>query len=259
MFHISHCGSTLLARLVGAASDALVLREPNPLLNLILPQFRTRPDVDAFRALYSRPFSPGQPVVVKATSMVAEAATELTGPPNEGGRALFMTMAPAQFLVRQLARPSPEWAARHKERWWRAQERVPAIHGQLMPSSIARVISIAWACEASAAEAALSNIGPERAAIIDTASLEREPATILQATLAELRIDADAQAIARAIDTIISTDAKTGRPFDLTERTAQRASVLRQHAATIADELRWLHQAARGSPTLAAALDRSAA
>ena len=80
IFHIGHCGSTLLSRVLDAAPGLQALREPLPLRTLA-EAWETRGDIasrfgertaaamlDALWAFWSRPTAGGRQVVIKATS-----------------------------------------------------------------------------------------------------------------------------------------------------------------------------------------------
>jgi hypothetical protein len=75
IFHVAHCGSTLLARALDDADRSLVLREPMPLrqLGLARAAFASGPATDAWRArlrlattLAGRRYRPDAPTIVKA-------------------------------------------------------------------------------------------------------------------------------------------------------------------------------------------------
>jgi hypothetical protein len=72
IFHIAHCGSTLLARMIDRPQSGLILREPPPLRQLgVLAAGGNQSDDWAGRlmlahAMAARRFEPSQPTVVKA-------------------------------------------------------------------------------------------------------------------------------------------------------------------------------------------------
>jgi hypothetical protein len=95
IFHISHCGSTLISRLLGAHPSLLSVREPAILR--AFPQWSGTADQSLFLGLWSRTFEPGQRAILKATSFVAEiAASLLTLVPS--ARALCVYVPLATFL-----------------------------------------------------------------------------------------------------------------------------------------------------------------
>lgn len=83
IFHVSHCGSTLVSRLLAELPDCLPLREPLPLLNLAqarreLPRPASRLDAPGWDTLFalvltlaSRNYRAGERVLIKATSACA--------------------------------------------------------------------------------------------------------------------------------------------------------------------------------------------
>ena len=83
IFHVSHCGSTLVSRLLAELPGCLPLREPLPLLNLAqarreLPERTSRLDGPGWDALFtlaltlaSRNYRAGERVIIKATSACA--------------------------------------------------------------------------------------------------------------------------------------------------------------------------------------------
>lgn len=80
IFHIGHCGSTLLSRLLDTNPDVLGLREPVALRDLAIAERELGSPIgrlnrqqwegllDASMRLLGRPFSAGQQTVIKATS-----------------------------------------------------------------------------------------------------------------------------------------------------------------------------------------------
>jgi hypothetical protein len=72
IFHVAHCGSTLLARMIDSPRSGLVLREPRPLRQLgVLAAGGDRPDdwgdrLNLAHAMVARRFEPSQPTMVKA-------------------------------------------------------------------------------------------------------------------------------------------------------------------------------------------------
>ena len=89
LFHIGHCGSTLVSRLLDLIPGTLGLREPLPLLTLA--HERQRPTARIWlsrtQALLARGFADTQAVVVKPTSVVTSLADLLL--PGTGGACLL--------------------------------------------------------------------------------------------------------------------------------------------------------------------------
>ena len=107
IFHMGHCGSTLLSRLISAVSGTAALREPLPLRVLasdaaegggsLLGLEKRKERLAFFEACWAR--GPA-PVIVKATSMCTDLAADIVA---AGRRALFIYQTPALHLAALLA------------------------------------------------------------------------------------------------------------------------------------------------------------
>lgn len=106
IFHIGHCGSTLLSRLVSAATDTQPLREPLPLRTIALDRAHGRAaffagqSMRARLGLFERVWARGlSKVVVKATSV----CTNLMGMVNPAAPMVFIVQQPETHLAALLA------------------------------------------------------------------------------------------------------------------------------------------------------------
>lgn len=145
IFHIGHVGSTLLARLIGARTEAFfVLREPAPLraattnplqLPLLLP-------------LLARTWRAPQRAVVKVTSFVSELAVELLRA-SESARALFMYVDPATYLRSILIGDNSraEALALAAARRARLLRRLALPGWPYEPRSEGEQVALSWLCE----------------------------------------------------------------------------------------------------------------
>lgn len=114
LFHIGHCGSTLISRLLDALPGLLGLREPLPLLELAMrhaqaetPEARTRFDDDLALtlALLRRGFPDTRSILVKPTSVVAVLAPELLAR-SPASRAIALSMKLRPWLALMLRDPT---------------------------------------------------------------------------------------------------------------------------------------------------------
>jgi hypothetical protein len=107
IFHVSFCGSTLLARMLDRPGAAMVLREPHCLVDLAdwkaaldrrcRGDSRFEPLLRLACATLRTPWAAGEPVVVKPSNWVNNLLGPLcTGP--SAMRPLFVTMPPRAFL-----------------------------------------------------------------------------------------------------------------------------------------------------------------
>lgn len=145
IFHIGHVGSTLVARLLGELPGVLSAREPRILRDIVATP---DPIVEPVRRLMGRTFAPGDVALVKATSFVSEIAPSLIN----NGRALFMTADPAHYVASILAGENSL-----RELHILADSRARRMSGRVrlpVPRNDADLAAAAWACEASALEAA---------------------------------------------------------------------------------------------------------
>jgi hypothetical protein len=151
IFHISHVGSTLIARLLGELEGIVSVREPRALRDLTFFHADVRARfIPPIRALFSRTFHPGGAALIKATSFISEIARELIPADHP---ALFLYATPRSFISGIMAGENSrkEVAGGAEQRSDRLRSRGIA----LPPSrSEADVAAAAWACEMTALEAA---------------------------------------------------------------------------------------------------------
>jgi hypothetical protein len=160
IFHIGHVGSTLVSRLLGELPGVLAVREPRSLRDAAMAPAEVRAGfVGALPALMSRCFDPHETACVKATSFVSEIASDLV---PAGGRALFMTASPRNYVASILAGENSvkELHALADLRQQRMAGRVEGL-GDAAASDAHRAAA-AWACEASSLETAAAAM-PDRA------------------------------------------------------------------------------------------------
>jgi hypothetical protein len=160
IFHISHVGSTLLSRLLGAHPEVFALREPAPLRVLALAEaevstaespispaaFAVR--LATFVKAWSRTWTPDQRSLLKATSYASPLAAELMGLAAPA-RAILMYVTPEAFLASILPAPnSPlDIRAQAQERLRRLHARLGRAAWRLHDLSIGEMTAMTWACE----------------------------------------------------------------------------------------------------------------
>jgi hypothetical protein len=151
IFHISHVGSTLIARLLGELDGVLSVREPRSLRDLTFfpADVRSR-IIPTLQALLSRTFEPAGSALIKATSSVSEIAGELI---PEGQPALFLYASPESFISGIMAGENSrkELGGRGEQRSGRLRSRGICLPE---PRSEADLAAAAWACEMTALEGA---------------------------------------------------------------------------------------------------------
>jgi hypothetical protein len=141
LFHISHCGSTLLSRLLGTAETCLAVREPGILRGLSATD--PEPKLDATLALLSRTFHQHQRPLIKATSVVNAVADRLLHR-TPGGRAALVFIPPSTFLPGVLDGSFSDIESHAESRWARLTASGLSLPVPVSPGEHA---AAAWLCE----------------------------------------------------------------------------------------------------------------
>ncbi len=247
IFHIGHVGSTLVARLLGELPQVLAVREPRLLRDLVeAPQL-----APTARRMFARTFE-AQAAVVKATSFVSEIAPALIG---ATGSALFMTASPANYIATILSGENSveELQALSQSRAQRMAARVPILSEI---RHLADLAAMAWACEATALEAAAMDL-PE--ASIHWLDFDRWLESLDLGPIAEaLALPASAEALTALSSSPLLM--RYSKALDHEFTPSLRAEIIADcgdhYRAEIGEALAMLRQAAASSPLLAQALDR---
>jgi hypothetical protein len=269
MFHIGHVGSTLLARLIGAHTDAFVLREPAILRTFAhlrsaaaagesaLSEEAMEQRIAGCLKLFSRTFEPTQRALVKATSFVSEMAPALLARPA-AAPALMLSVAPETYLATIFggANSRRECATLLPSRVQRLARRVGIDVRKLANLREGEAIALTWACEATALAQAARRSGT-RVLQIDFQTFLADPQAMLLAALKHLEVPANSS----QVETIIAGPLM-GRYSKAPEHaydTAIRAAVLDEARALYGDQIRlglaWLDDMAAQVPALGEALD----
>lgn len=186
IFHIGHCGSTLVSRLLDTVPGVLGLREPLPLralaeARLALGQSWSLLDEAGFDALldlclslWGRTYAPGDRVVVKATSMTNDLiAPLLTAAPDARAVALYLKLEP--YLAALLGGDSARidlraFAGARMQRYVRDRGAPPK---PLAAFRLGELAAFAWLVEVGAIAAAAD--GGDRLLAVDFAEVLAEP------------------------------------------------------------------------------------
>jgi len=183
IFHIGHCGSTLLSRLVAEVTNSQALREPLPLrlfaINRVERNIDWLDDEEARKRLrlFERAWTRGaRPTTVKATSI----CTNLVGEMNDRSKVVFVYQPAETHLAVLLAGDNSmqDLAALGQNR----HSRLAAMTDGLPPLDSlghGELAAISWLAEVSSAAAALE----QRSALsLDFDRFLASPAELLQQT-----------------------------------------------------------------------------
>lgn len=238
IFHISHAGSTLLSRLMGATPECFSLREPG-LLRLLGQG--TYPDrLETCMALWSRTFHPQQTAMIKATSFVSEiASTLLSAVPNS--RALLMFVPPATFLPALLDGSMTDIHSQAESRLHRLQRKQRLVGCTLAELSPGERVAMSWLSEMESLQAVAAHF-PDRTQWLDFDQFLLEPHLHLQNSLAHFGIQADVAALLSG--PIMQRYAKKPEvKYDTAFRSNLLAASQSKYAEEIAKGLAWLEKA----------------
>jgi hypothetical protein len=225
IFHIAHCGSTLLARALEALDGTLVLREPLALRQLALAPDRSL--LPAVLALLGRRYDAGHPTLIKANVPVNFILPEIAAV-DPKARVIFLTMGLHDYLAAVLR-------SEGHRKWVRGvtaqlAENLPAL-GRAGDAERAAALWLAQQRRFAAACRAMPN-----ARALDAERFFADPAATLAAAAKHLGIAADETRIAATVaGPLFAVNAK--RPsaaFTNADRLARKAALASELAADYA-------------------------
>jgi hypothetical protein len=243
IFHIAHCGSTLLARALDRNDATLVLREPLALRQLGVeaargargPDWATR--LAAARALLGRRYAADAPAIVKANVPVNAMLDELlAADPDAPAILLHFPLEP--YLLAILRSDGHRGWVEHV-----TGELAPAIAAAVGPIAglgVAEKAAALWLFQMRAFAAVLARFPNARA--LDAAQLFAAPAAVLRAAFALFGVGVGEAAIAEIVaGPLFSTYSKNpALAFDNAMR-AERQAALAQALRPELDRARaWL-------------------
>jgi len=192
IFHVSHCGSTLLSRLLAGDPAVLPLREPAILRQAALRGADDRMADDAL-PLLARTFRPGQRAMIKATSVVNRIAAPLLHHADDA-LGLLVTVPAETFLAAVLDGSPGDILAHAGERFTRLQECGVPMTGGPESLGVGEAAAAGWLCE-NLTLADLARRFPDRTTWLDFDRFLAAPAAGLAAALAAFGLTADPAAI----------------------------------------------------------------
>ena len=216
IFHIGHCGSTLLSRALAVSARTLPLREPLTLRNLSADEreldspmaFMSRPDWEWLLATvldsFSRRFRPAQLNIVKATSTGNNLIRPILDA-NPGHRALLLHVSLESYLATMLGKDK-----QGGDLWGQARTRMRDLQGisadpgfSLHQLSAAQLAVLSWLTSMNFLLAARDRFG-ERVLMLDFEQLLAEPESHLRSAAAFFGLTEDSDAIAAGFAEVAS-------------------------------------------------------
>ncbi|MEZ5893984.1 MAG: hypothetical protein R3C58_12690 [Parvularculaceae bacterium] len=253
VFHAGHCGSTLVSRLLGAASDAAALREPLPLRAFAFDlaegggAMMSRDMLETRLALIEKLWARGAPAVIKATSICTSLAPIAAARPNRKG--MFMTQHPEIHLAVLLAGRNAvsDLKSFAQMRWRRLNAIAPL--PPLSAYSRGELAALAWAAEGAAADAA-------SLPLFDFDRLLAAPAETLGAIASALALSAPRLDAAVSGPILRQYSKSPDHQYDASLRAEVIALARAQHGDEIRKGMAWLAARAKESAALNAVLNR---
>lgn len=267
IFHIGHCGSTLLSRLLDLSPAVLGLREPLVLRDLAAaeldrhsPQARLEPGqwdglFVRLLGLLGRRFRSGQRVVVKATSNCNNLIAPLLSLFAET-RIVLLHVALESYLATMLKTPGGGLDALHS-----APARLLYLHRHLRDDSVrlyqldpAETLALGWVAElARFHEIGSSAVGRTAAMALDFEALLGDPERHLAKVREHLRLPVDARQTAPVAQSpVLRAYAKNpAHAYSRADRDHDLALSRRTFAAEIARGMRWAEQMMKRHTVLA--------
>lgn len=241
IFHIAHCGSTLLARALDFLGGNLVLREP-----LALRQQALAPDparLALTRAMLGKRYRPELPTLIKANVPV-----NFLLPAIAPVRAIMLFATLEDYLLAILR------SENHRDWVKRVTTQLGAHLGEIGGLSIAERAAALWHGQMKAFERALA-ASPD-ARTLDAESFFNDPLPTLTASARHLEIDATTEALREVVSGPLfsSYSKQPSVPFDNDARLARRDALVATLAPEIAAARAWVEQATNGEAGVPAAI-----
>lgn len=243
IFHVAHCGSTLLARALDQQSSNLVLREP-----LALRQLALTPDAERLAvtlAMVSKRYRAELPTVVKANVPVNFLLPKLVESDREA-RVIFLHCGLRDYLLAILRND--------KHRAWvrNVTGQLRAYLGDLSALPDAECAAALWLAQMRAFEAAIAALPNARA--LDAEQFFAGPAAYLSLAAAHLGVPmTPGEVDALVAGPLFSTYSKNPElPFDNAARVARRAELEVAIAPELEQAQTWIAARSEAAPALEA-------
>ncbi len=216
IFHVAHCGSTLLARALDDPALNLVLREPLALRQQAFARDPKRLALTA--AMLSKRYREDLPTIVKANVPVNFLLPDLVAL-DPKAQAIFLYSSLRDYLLAILR------SENHRGWLQRVTAQLAAYLGDLSPLSDAERCAALWLAQMRAFTAAIERLPNARA--LDAEAFFAAPRPILKAAAAHLGVPLSDGAIeATVAGPLFSTYSKNPElPFDNEARLARRAEL----------------------------------
>ncbi len=264
IFHIGHCGSTLISRLLEAAGGNLALREPLVLRTLsglwqaaaagtgpMKPDAVSR-QVEFHARLLGRTFEDAEVAIIKTTSFTSNLGPALLAL-NPANRAVLIAMSAEAYVATMLG--AVEYAA-DLQGFASARYQTLAAHlGQpdfeLSELSLGRLAGFAWLSELLRLHAIAAG-APAQSHFLDFDRFLAEPRSSLKELCSFLSLPLNDQALDRLMQSpVLSQHSKApDHPFDAAARQQRMAEAKANLGTDIEEGLAFIADLTRRHPSL---------
>jgi len=250
IFHIGHCGSTLLSRALAATTEVLPIREPLSLRQLAARLPATANEewarmLDLALAAHSRVFHPGQVSMIKATST----CNNLILPLMERAplsRSLLLFLPLESYLAGMLGKQSPALdlrghaASRLDD--WRRITGVSLQIAEITEFSEVQLAVISWLSSMARLLQASEQLG-DRCLLLDFEVFLAEPETVLTKLISFFELTKSSSEILQAWpDIAVGYSKSPDEPYSAFNRSRTLARGRMQRAADIHAGMSWAEQ-----------------
>ena len=231
IFHVAHCGSTLLARALDMPATNLVLREPLALRQLALVPSPERLAVTA--AMLSKRYRDDMPTIVKANVPVNFLLPDLVAYDPQA-RAIFLHCSLRDYLLAILRSDN------HREWMRRVTVQLAAHIGTVSHLPDAERAAALWLAQMRAFEGAIARLPQARS--LDAETFFADPLPVLRSAAKHLELPMrNADLDAQVNGPLFSTYSKNPtQAFDNDARLARRAELERTLAPELEQAQSWV-------------------
>ena len=245
IFHLAHCGSTLVSRLLGALPNNLPQREPLAWLGCAVYARRVELDIterawgrlfNACRRTLARRFRDSDRVLLKSTSVGANLIPWVLAP-EPGQRAVCVTMTFESWLAKLLDDADARADVLGRKLNWLQDLHMTTQREDVAPERLSELETLA-ACWLAPMRwfAGGVRLVPDRTRIVTTEALLEHPTVGLAALAAFLELGASADQIQTAVEGPLLTEYSKapGTAFDRVAAAAELRDARERHKDDIA-------------------------
>jgi hypothetical protein len=252
ILHSGLGGSTLLARALGQPGVVTTLKEPPILTDLIAfglnaPQQQANALREQVTRLLARPFSPGEAVVIKMSSVGNGLVAPMAA--NRPTSRVLCLHAPLEAMLASLARRGLEGRIGARKLFVGLRNSGFAELGfsekQLFEQTDLQLAALAWISIQRLIHDCAARFGAGRVRSVESDELVGNPRASLAAIARHFGLALDVER--QLASGLFERHAKTGEPFDAGARERAAADALRVHGAEIQPIVEWARKVAEAN------------